>query len=278
MNIFLTGATGFIGKNFLEAALKDGHFIFAPTRKKKNKKIKNLKWLKGNFEKNWDKELKMSDILVHMAAAGVNSKNICAEEALKVNVIKSLNLLNNAIKSNCINWLIVGSSSEYGKTAKNNKFLSKFSKTLPLSTYATSKKIFSNLSMDLAKKFNCKCRIMRLFPVYGPGEKKHRLWPSLVKAAKSGKNFYVKNPFEIRDFNHIDQVSNTLLSAINFRRERGKFPQIWHVSENKPLSVKNFTTNVWKQYKAKGKLYFRSKKYNSSLNHISDKNSVWKIK
>ena len=35
MNIFLTGATGFIGKNFLKAALKEGHFIFAPTRKKK---------------------------------------------------------------------------------------------------------------------------------------------------------------------------------------------------------------------------------------------------
>ena len=119
---------------------------------------------------------------------------------------------------------------------------------------------------------------MRLFPVYGPGEKKHRLWPSLVRAAKSGKNFYVKNPFEIRDFNHIDYVSNTLLNAMNFKKKNDKFPQIWHVSENKPLSVKAFTTKVWKQYKAKGKLYFESKKYNNSLNHISDKNSVWKIK
>ena len=102
MNIFLTGATGFIGKSFLRSALSQGHFIFAPTRKKKIKKIKNLKWLKGSFEKNWKTELKMSDVLVHIAAAGVNDKSISSEELFEVNVFKSLNLLNNAIKSNCL--------------------------------------------------------------------------------------------------------------------------------------------------------------------------------
>ena len=277
MNIFLTGATGFIGKNFLKVALKEGHFIFAPTRKKKNKKIKNLKWLKGGFEKNWKKELKRSDILVHMAAAGVNDTKTAPEEIFKVNVFRSLDLLNNAIESNCLKWLIVGSSSEYGITAKKKKKLSRFAKTQPISIYAKSKNIFSNLSIDLAKKFNCKCRIMRLFPVYGPGEKKHRLWPSLIKAAKSGKNFYVKNPFERRDFSHINHVSNILLNAIDFKRKNNKFPQVWHASENKPLTVKAFTTKVWKQYKAKGKLYFKNDKHNNNLNHISDRNSVWKI-
>ena len=34
MKIFLTGASGFIGKNFCDLALKKGHYIFAPTRKK----------------------------------------------------------------------------------------------------------------------------------------------------------------------------------------------------------------------------------------------------
>ena len=278
MNIFLTGATGFIGKNFLKIALKEGHFVFAPTRRKKNKKIKNLKWLKGSFEKNWKKELKMSDVLVHTAAAGVNDKKMSFEKIFKVNIFMSLNLLYNAIESNCLNWLIIGSSSEYGKSSKRKKKLSRFSNALPTSTYAKSKKIFSYLSIDLAKKFNCKCRIMRLFPVYGPGEKKHRLWPSLVKAAKSGKNFYAKNPYEKRDFSHINSVSNILLNATNFKKHGKKFPQIWHVAENRPLSVKAFTTKIWDKCKAKGKLYFNSKKNINYQSHISDKNSIWKIK
>jgi|TARA_Y100000294_G_scaffold155414_1_gene155621 nucleoside-diphosphate-sugar epimerase len=277
MIIFLTGASGFIGKNFSRVALKEGHFIFAPTRKKKNKKIKNLKWLKGSFDKNWKKELKMSDILVHMAAAGVNDKNIFSEKIFEVNIFKSVKLLNNAIKSKCLNWLIIGSSSEYGRTAERVKTLSKFSKTLPISNYAISKAIFSNLSIELAKKFNCKCRIMRLFPTYGPDEKKSRLWPSLVRAAKSGQNFYIKNPFENRNFNHINDVSKILLNATNFKKKGKKFPQIWHVSCNKALSVKNFAKKVWKDHQATGKLYFAKDKNKKNLNHVSDKNSIWKI-
>ena len=40
MKIFLTGASGFIGKNFYKLAIKKGCFIYAPTRKRK--KIKTI--------------------------------------------------------------------------------------------------------------------------------------------------------------------------------------------------------------------------------------------
>ena len=70
MNIFVTGGTGFVGRNFIKKAVKN-NFIFATTRKVKNLKYKNLKWLYGNFEKNWKNELKKTDVLVHLAAAGV---------------------------------------------------------------------------------------------------------------------------------------------------------------------------------------------------------------
>ena len=35
MKIFLTGASGFVGKFFCKLAIRNGHFIFAPSRKKK---------------------------------------------------------------------------------------------------------------------------------------------------------------------------------------------------------------------------------------------------
>ena len=59
MRIFLTGATGFLGKNFLNLALKNDYKVFALTKKIKNlKKHKNLIWLKGSLEDNWFEELK----------------------------------------------------------------------------------------------------------------------------------------------------------------------------------------------------------------------------
>ena len=50
MKIFLTGGTGFIGKNFINLALKNGHHIFAITRKKKQSKIDKLTWLFGEID------------------------------------------------------------------------------------------------------------------------------------------------------------------------------------------------------------------------------------
>ena len=63
MIIFLTGGSGFVGKRFITETLRLGHIIYATTRKNKKNK-KNLIWLKGGFDKNWNRYLKKSDILV----------------------------------------------------------------------------------------------------------------------------------------------------------------------------------------------------------------------
>ena len=71
MVIFLTGGSGFIGKDFLKLALSKGHFIYAISRKKKIKNEKNLKWLKGELDDDWSKYFKKADVLVHLAAIGL---------------------------------------------------------------------------------------------------------------------------------------------------------------------------------------------------------------
>ena len=275
MKIFLTGASGFIGKNFSKFAIKNGCFIYAPTRKRKKNKTKNLKWLRGDFNLNWKKELSDSDILVHLAASGLNK--VGDREIYETNIFKSINLLKNAIKYKCKKWLIISTSSEYGLTKKNKciKF-SKKSNRIPEDDYGLSKAIFTDLCINFAKKFNCKVRIMRIFPVYGPGENKKRLYPSLLKAINKKKSFFVRNPFETRDFTNVNYISRTLLDAADFKKKKFKRYQIWHVSENKPEKIINFVKKIWREKKAKKKILF-NKKNKVKFNHISDKSSVWKI-
>ena len=273
MKIFLTGASGFIGKNFSKFAVNNGCFIYAPTRKRKKNKTKNLKWLRGDFDLNWKKELSDSDILVHLVASGLNTTY--DREIYETNIFKSINLLKNAIKYNCKKWLIISTSSEYGLTKKNKciKF-SKKSNRIPENDYGLSKAIFTDLCINLAKKFNCKVRIMRIFPVYGPGENKKRLYPSLLNAAKKGDDFFVKNPLETRDFTHVKFVSKILFDAMNFKKKGFRSHQVWHVSENKPELIRSFVKKYWENYNSKGKLIL-NRKSNVTFDHISDKNSVW---
>jgi len=273
MKIFLTGASGFIGKNFYKLAIKKGHFIYAPTRAKRNNN-NNIKWLSGDFDYSWKNELSNSKILVHLAASGLNSSN--ERDIYDTNVFKSINLLNNAIKYKCKKWLIISTSSEYGLIKKNKslKFTKKTNR-VPEDDYGLSKAIFTDYCINLAKKFNCKVRIMRIFFVYGSGENKKRLYPSMLRAAKSGNNFFIKNPLETRDFTNVKFVSKILFDAMNFNKKRFKSHQIWHVSENKPQMIKSFVKKYWKIYKPKGKLIL-NKKSNVTFDHISDKKSVWK--
>ena len=276
MIIFLTGGSGFIGKRFIKEALNAGHKIYAISRKKKQSK-KNLIWLKGDLDKDWSVYLKKSHVLIHMAAAGVN-KDITLKEAVIANVVKPYKLLINAINSNCVNWLIIGSASEYGKQAEQKKPLGTKTKELPETNYEKSKYLFTKLSISLSSEFKTRCRVMRLFNVYGKGENKKRLWPSLMRAAKLEKNLNMTDGKQIRDFISVDSVAKILLKAANFQTKKKSFPEIWHVASGKPISVKSFALRNWKKFRAKKKILFNKIKSSLNRNYISEKGSIWIIK
>jgi nucleoside-diphosphate-sugar epimerase len=115
---------------------------------------------------------------------------------------------------------------------------------------------------------------MRIFPSYGVGENKNRLFPKIKRLAKKGKNMIIENPYEYRDFTDVDYVAKVLLDACKFNKKR-KF-EIFHVSSTKPTSIKEFSEKIWKKYKATGKLIFKNqnKKYKR---HVSSTQSIWKL-
>lgn len=273
IKLFVTGGTGFIGSAFINEAVKKNYFVYAVTRKKKEQRINNLKWLYGSIASNWVRELQESDILIHFASAGVNNKNISFKNAFLINVIESYQLLMNAIKANCKKWIIISSCYEnIFENKKKKLFLTKYK----YFNYSFSKFMFSKLSLLLSKKFKCKCRVLRLFHVYGKGENKNRLWPSLIKAARSGKNFKMTKANQKRDFININAAIKIILDTLNFKKNCNFFPQTWHVGSGKNVSVKNFANFFWKKEKAKGKIFFNKIKDYDDFNYISKKELLWR--
>ncbi len=275
MVIFLTGGTGFIGKRFIKLALQNGHFIFAVSRKKKNNK-KKLKWLRGEINDDWSKFLRQSNIIVHLAAKGVRElKSENSYEVINFNVRKSFDLISLAIKNNCKKFIIASTSSEYANNGISKNKLSKKSKRSFSSIYSLSKIVFTDIIEHISKKTNSKFRIMRIFPTFGIGENKKRLFPTIRRLAKSGKNMNIKNPNEVRDFTDVNYVAKVLLDSCNFNTKK-KF-EIFHVSSNNTMSVLEFSKKIWKKYQAKGQLKY-SKKIKRVERHISHAKSNWKLK
>lgn len=277
MKIFLTGSNGYIGGNFLKKAILKGHKIFALTRRKKNKKVKNVKWLVGPIEKNWS-ELGKSDILVHLATEGGYEKYPHFKKCYNFNVLKSKKLIINAYNAGCKKFLIISSKKE--KSFRNfsiNKKKIKNYETKPDYIYGFTKAIFSKFCINFSKNKNVKFRIIRLFHVYGRNEKKSRLWPSLILSAKNNKNFMMSPGTQQTDFNFIDDVIQGLIKSLNFNYKNKTFPQIWEMGSGKKMTVKKFASLIWNKLQPKSKIIFSKIKNYDKKNFKIRKSNHWKI-
>lgn len=275
MRVFVTGGSGFVGSRFIRILLKTKNSVYALSRKKK-KSQKNLIWIKGRLDGIF-KQLSLCDVLVHFSAAGVNNKNLSYNKIYKTNVIESSKLLINAANAGCLNWVIIGTSSEYGvnNLRENLKKFSVSRKLNPISSYAKTKYIFSKIAFKFAKKYNANLRLLRLFPTYGFGENKKRMFPSLIRAGKKGKDFIIQNSKEYRDFIEVNNACKKILKAIYFSKKI-KERKIWNLTSGDCQTIGSFAKKIWKKYNFKGRLILKNTINYSTNNHCSDKSSIWK--
>lgn len=275
MTILVTGARGFIAQNFIKYSLNKNKKIIAISRKKKNISNKNLKWIVGKFNKIDLKKMDKFKFLIHFASQGTKENdrdNI--KKNFKINVLDSRELILNAIKAKCKRFIIIGSSSEFGKINIKYNGVKKNDIKFPNDSYGLSKLIFNNIVSKYSKKYDCKFRIMRLFPVYGEGENSTRLYSTIKKCAINNNNIFLKNPFEVRDFSHIDFVIKTLFDSLNFNKNKFKYYQTFHVSESNRLTVLKFCKMLWKKFNCSGEILYKNKK-KQLTNHISHRSSNW---
>ena len=172
--------------------------------------------------------------------------------------------------------MIISRSSEYVKLNIKKNGVKKEDFKFPNDIYGLSKLIFNNIVKKLSKKHKCKFRIMRLFPVYGDGEDKKRLYSKKKNFALKNKNLILNNPYEVRDFSNIDFVVKNLFDALNFNKNKFKYYQSFHVSESNKLTVLEFSKIIWKRFRATEKIIFKNEK-KQLTNHISHKSSNWRL-
>jgi nucleoside-diphosphate-sugar epimerase len=101
-----------------------------------------------------------------------------------------------------------GSALEYGATQGE---LSEDSPTNPIESYGASKLAGTRLLTHRAAELGVRAVTARLFTVYGPGEHRGRLLPSLIEAAKNGSSVSLTEGRQERDFCYVEDVAGGLL-------------------------------------------------------------------
>ena len=258
MDILLTGATGFIGSHVIKIASEKKYNVLAIRRNELSQpKIKlknNINWISKGLSKISKEDIKNSDVLIHLAAHSANVPYDTLENCMHFNVYETLNFFNFAFNSGIRKFVVTGSCFEYGKKGEEYDFIPPDAALFPTQSYPASKAAASLALTQWALEKNVSLTILRLFQVYGEGELKTRLWPSLIINAKNGNDFKMTLGEQIRDFIDVRDVAKIILSEAN--RQTSNRLTIRNIGSGKPTKLRDFASNLWEELEGKGNILF----------------------
>jgi nucleoside-diphosphate-sugar epimerase len=263
MKLFVTGATGFIGSNFVQMALLAGNDVTALRRSENSGPRISLtsqpSWLSNSMPEVEASDLQGHGVFVHLAAAGVDLQSDWAE-CFRVNVVESLGLWIKAADAGIRRFVICGSCFEYGRSGERYEFIPPDAPLEPVGPYAASKAAATMAALGLASERQLSFTVARPFHVFGEGEAKARFWPSLRRAAFAGKNFRMTAGEQVRDFVPVEDVAGQLLRACH-PSAAPREPLVRNLGTGHPLSLRDFAAEWWARWQAPGKLTFGAKPY-----------------
>ena len=145
------------------------------------------------------------DCVFHLAATGVSHARANDQSVIGENMTMLKNVIEHC--DNNATLIIAGSMSEYGGsgTFKETDVCD------PDTEYGKAKLAIAQFAGQLDGSTSRRICVARLFGVYGPGEPKNRLFPSLINGLLASEPIALSDGEQHRDFIHVDDVCNYLL-------------------------------------------------------------------
>ena len=277
--ILIVGGTGFIGYHLAKLCLKKSWRVtsFSKNNPKKIRKLSNVKYIKGDlFYKKDLKKLKENFNYIVNLGGYVDHFN--KSRTYNSHYVGCKNLSNYFLKKDIDAFVQMGSSGEYGKSKSPQK---ETMNCFPIGAYSTSKLLATNHLINLNKKYNFPCTILRLYQAFGEKQDVNRLIPIVITSCLKAKTFPCSDGKQLRDFIYVEDVTSAIIKSIINEDSKGK---IFNLGTGRPIQVKKlilFIKNTIKKGKPEfGKVKLRrgeSIKIFPSIKKIEN-TLKWKLK
>lgn len=215
MKVFLTGGTGFIGQWVVPILVEHGHelrMLLLEDDKNPFSEMKNVSIVRGGLnEINYIESMMRDfepDSLVHLAWEGLPdySPKMCFH-----NFELSLNLFKVAAGIVKKSILSTGSCWEY---ASRNGEQSEDSALGPPAVFPAVKNALRFMGEAIALEREISFYWLRLFFVYGPGQKNQSLIPSIINSVKKGDFPQIKAPENLNDFVYVEDAARAVMEIL----------------------------------------------------------------
>lgn len=265
--VLITGGSGFIATYVASLFVQYGYKVVLQTRGKgvSNDLINNklVKLFPCSIFSLASENLDNVDSIIHLASAGVSPQKASWNELEEVNVRGVLSICQLALKLKA-KLVVAGSCAEYGTSGLKFDFLPVDAPLEPISPYAISKAAGCNLALGFAKSEGLSIAYLRIFNAFGKGQHKSNLWPSLVAAALSGRDFDMTPGEQVRDFISVENVAEQFFDAIDNAIFKPGSPYVKNVASGNPQMIKDFCQYEWDKFSMGGRLNNGSLPYRPS--------------
>jgi len=258
MNIFVTGACGFIGSHLVEKLVKANHNVKAFTFYNSRNSdgwldnidkiiLKDLDIISGDV-RDYDllnKETKKIDVIFHLAALiGIPYSYRAPKSYIDTNITGTYNVLS-AAKINNVSKTIITSTSEVYGTAKQVPIL----ETHPLnaqSPYAASKIGADQLALSFNKSYGLPMIIIRPFNTFGPRQSARAIIPTIItQLLQKKKVIKLGNLSPTRDFTYVEDTVDAFYKAMTIKNASGEIINIGNKFE---ISIKDIINILKKDF------------------------------
>lgn len=232
--VLVLGASGFIGRHVMRCLVKIGADVQVAVRYPESMVGENLCRVPLPIDLLDFKAVKdliglvSPSLIFNLAGYGINPQERDKEKARLINADLPPLLLAALRPDDSTVWqgprlVHAGSALEYGACGGD---LAESSPAVPTTLYGHTKLAGTEALHKASLATGRTCVTARLFSVYGPGEHRGRLLPSLLKAAHSGEKLDLTAGTQQRDFTYVEDVAEGLLRLGSAQLSQGSIVNV----------------------------------------------------
>jgi len=257
MKILVTGGAGFIGSNFIERLLVEGHEpvvlddfndFYSPQIKRAN-----LEPVRGSValhegdirDADFVQRLVVAgkfDAIAHFAArAGVRPSIKEPKLYIETNILGTYNLLEAARQGGVPLFVNVSSSSVYG-VIKTAPFREEMCLNQTISPYAATKLAAEQLCSNYSHLYGMRSVSLRFFTVYGPRQRPDLAIHKFTKLIHEGKPIdQYGDGSTRRDYTYVDDIVQGMLACLKYN---GPLCDVFNLGESETTTLNELIANI----------------------------------